>query len=633
MSAWRRLSWYARRLSVMSPPEIAHRLAEAGNLQWLQLQASRGRGWGRADPRLAETAAFCNANHPQLPDLEWTFDAGGASASEALRGQLMALGYAWQWQPVDDVWHRAPDTGRLWPRRFFGAIPYREGNPYGDVRVAWEPSRLQWLVTLALIARGRRDAQAGHAIELLQDALLSWVAANPPLVGIHYISAMECALRLIAVCHAVDLARSQLTRPRQVYEALVSIVASHAALISGRLSLYSSAGNHTVAEAAGLIYAGVLFPELAGADRWKRQGLSLLDSELRRQVLDDGGGIEQAFWYLRFITDLGALVAALLRCRGETVPAGLVDRLPRAQRFLSLMEEACGQVPPVGDADDGHALSPWLRCRSETEYEVAKTAIVDFPDAGYLLWRAAAPGRTTVLFDHGPLGMAPAFAHGHADALSVQMWCDGREVLVDTGTFTYTGEPAARRYFRSTAAHNTVIVDDSDQARQTSAFMWAGPCDCELVRIDARPGLSRALARYRGSFDGDGIIHWRGLSLRDSGSVLVWDFIEGGGAHKLMLAWHVALPVEGAGPRWRLGEDMILEIHGADELRSYRGGSHAGPGLRSTGYGRMQPICTITAAARKPLPCQFVTRVFNGREADLQDPMTEDIATFRSWMT
>ena len=58
----------------------------------------------------------------------------------------------------------------------------------------------------------------------------------------------------------------------------------------------------------------------------------------------------------------------------------------------------------------------------------------------------------SLTFDHGPLGMAPLYNHGHADALSVNVALDGEALLVDPGTFRYNDEPLFRKYFKGTRA-------------------------------------------------------------------------------------------------------------------------------------------------------------------------------------
>ncbi len=245
------------------------------------------------------------------------------------------MNWTWRWQAGASSWHTAPDTGRQWPRGFFGSMPYRPGNPVGDVRVAWEPSRLQQLVTLALLATRADDHTAGRAVTVLEDMFLDWVTDNPALNGVHYISAMECALRLIACCHALDMVRTGLNKPEQTWTALVRLVDGHARLIERRLSLHSSANNHLVSEAAGLVYAGVLFPELSRAGHWRATGLRILAAQAERQVLADGGSAEQTFWYLWLVTDLYGLVTALLQHRGEPVPDAIDAAAARGREFLN----------------------------------------------------------------------------------------------------------------------------------------------------------------------------------------------------------------------------------------------------------------------------------------------------------
>jgi hypothetical protein len=610
----------------MGAAEIAHRGVEVLDLQWLRL-----RGVSAPPAGLHRRAAFCTSDAPQLPEPEWAPDPGAVRAEDLLAGRMDVMGHSWQWSPAPDVWRRAPDTGQVWPQRFFGDIHYRPGNPVGDVRVAWEPSRLQWLVDLALLARESQGDRRERAVRTLEGALLSWISANAPLAGIHYVSAMECALRLIAVCHAVDLARGYLRRRDEVFAAVTLIVATHAALIERRLSLHSSAGNHTVAECAGLAYAGLLFPEMPQASRWKRRGLAILEQEMNRQVLDDGGGIEQTFWYLRFIVDLAALVAALQRQRGESPAPALLDRLGRARHFLGVMAGMTGTLPAVGDADDGYALS--RRMAPPWHAPDPAPGIITFPVSGYTVLRTKDDSGLSLLFDHGPLGMAPAFGHGHADALSIILNRGSDEILVDTGTGSYGGESGWRRYFRSTAAHNTICVDDLDQAVQQTAFMWSAPYGAELVRVGDDGGTRRALARHTGYTRCGGVTHWRGVSLHPGGVLLVWDLLDGTGSHRVALHWHVACPVRGDGRRWSLAADSVLEIEGGRAIGCLSAGEQAGGGWRSPAYGRRVPIHTIRVVHDEPLPCEFMSRIVPAGRAVPRDLALEDVAVFRRWMT
>jgi len=145
-----RLSWYLKRLSVMEPGEIRHRIGERWHLRRLAAGQRADAHAAVAAPGDWRTYAFCTASGPMLPALAWDEAGLEAAATGARQGNWPALGHDWAWRADDpDVWRRAPDTGRLWPTEFFGAIPYRAGNPYGDSRVVWEPARLQQLVALA----------------------------------------------------------------------------------------------------------------------------------------------------------------------------------------------------------------------------------------------------------------------------------------------------------------------------------------------------------------------------------------------------------------------------------------------------------------------------------------------------
>ena len=321
------IAWYLKRLSVMRPAEIAHRVAEQTRLKLMQVRYRWNGGRSPDRPIQWDQFSFCTAKAPQLPELDWAFNCEEDVVSRCLAGSLSALGYEWNWHDRPGVWHEAPDSDRVWPRRFFGTIPYRTGNPYGDIRVVWEPSRLQHLVELALVADAVADERADKAVWLLERQFLSWCEDNPPWCGIHYISAMECGLRIIAVAYALDRTRHRLNDSAAVWGGYAQMVESHASLIENRLSLHSSTGNHTIAESVGLVYAGLLFPEFKGAARWLETGLSILENEAAHQILPDGGGVEQAFWYHLFVLDLYGFGCRAFDSRQLPVPQSIADAL------------------------------------------------------------------------------------------------------------------------------------------------------------------------------------------------------------------------------------------------------------------------------------------------------------------
>jgi uncharacterized heparinase superfamily protein len=448
-------------------------------------------------------------------------------------------------------------------------------------------------------------------------------------VGVHYISAMECALRILAVTHALDRARAHLTRPDEVWAAAVRLVGSHAYLIQRRLSLYSSAGNHTIAEAVGLVYAGVLFPEMPEAGRWVATGRRLLEQEAPRQVLPDGSGVEQAFWYLLFVTDLLGLATELLRSRGHAPPLAAVEAFHRGREFLQSFATEPERLPRIGDSDDGYALSPALRLSwsPRTVPERPRTVAGD----GYTLLRGEAERPFEVIVDHGPLGMAPSYGHGHADALSVLLRVADEEVLIDTGTFSYTGDARWRRYFRSTRAHNTVVVDGRDQAKQETAFMWSKPYLCEVVLRDSAPcGASRILARHDGYSD-LGVTHWRGVVVTAQGEIGVWDHLSGAGAHDVELNWHVGVPVtlDTGGYLLRARHGAIrLQVEGHHDIRVHTGAEDEQLGWCSKRYGTLEPITTISASSRASLPFESITQIGAVREED-RDGLDEHLSEFR----
>ena len=606
---FRKFAWYSNRLRVMSLAEIFHRVLEQVSLAYLRLIYLFETSHFDKSPN-PENFKFCTSSEFQLPNLAWHFDLSSEEIHQLSLGQWHALSFPWSWRENSNCWHDAPDANKEWPQKFFNSIDYRPGNSIGDIRVAWEPARLQQLVCLSFLCSSDQRIKMDSTINLMELQLNSWVSSNPFLRGIHYISAMECALRIIAVCTAIDNLRVNLNKNSSVWVNLVRVVESHAFLIEKRLSLYSSRGNHTIAEAVGLLYAGLLFPEFKRAEYWVKTGKQILADEADYQILSDGGGAEQSFWYLLFISDLYGLAHKLIEKSGDA-ELKIEHAFQRASSFLSHMASTPGQLPDIGDRDDGYALSKFLRISFQESGQSNKT--ISFKKAGYTLIRPTKGIK--LLFDHGALGMPPSYGHGHADALSIIMTVNQQEVLLDSGTFAYSATSDWRRYFRSTAAHNTITVDNQDQATYLNGFMWQNSYVAELIFSSESDNQIQLLAKHNG-YKKLGVVHWRGILVDCENGFVVWDYLTGVGSHHLTLRWHICSDFRKENNKFiaDLERPLVLSIANMNELQIQQGNESDIAGWKASQYGKKAPALMLNISKNGALPEEFYTYLSWGNE-------------------
>jgi hypothetical protein len=225
-----------------------------------------------------------------------------------------------------------------------------------DIRMVWEPARLQHITTLLLYSLEKhQDAESVRV--RAKGALFEWVRNNPFLMGPHYMSPMECGLRVPVFFIALKILDD--LGPQQRRE-LFAMIYRHAWLVSKRLSLFSSLGNHTVCECIGLIFAGAVFSSLPIGRSWLNTGYTLLSGELGHQVLEDGGPAEQSLSYHRFVLDLYWLAVGFLKKNRLYECEGFLPRLLLGEQFLDSFRNHNGLLPAIGDSDDGTAIAPGI---------------------------------------------------------------------------------------------------------------------------------------------------------------------------------------------------------------------------------------------------------------------------------
>jgi hypothetical protein len=481
-------------------------------------------------------------------------------------------------------WNRDPKTGIEAPLVFGKELDYREPDLVGDIKYLWEPNRHRHLVTLAQAYALTRKTSY---LETLIEHLDSWFLACPYGYGPNWASSLEVALRLINWSTAWQLlGREVIDQHPDFRDRWLKSVYQHAQFIRGWLSLHSSANNHLVGEAAALFIAGLAWPHWRAARGWVATGKLILEREALAQNAPDGVNREQAVWYQQFVLDfmLTALLAG--KANGQWFSADYESRLEVMLDFMASIMDAGGNVPMIGDADDGLVSNlsfenppyrsllalgailfrrgdfklkartlddraRWLLgAAADAEFErldAEKTRLPlrqAFPEGGYFVLGCEfdTPNEIRLVADAGPLGYRSIAAHGHADALSFTLSAGGKEFLIDPGTYAYHTQERWRQYFRGTSAHNTVRIDGLDQSVPGGKFMWLKK---------ARSGCSLWLsANDQDSFEGwhdgymrldDPVKHRRLIQLRKAArQVVIEDTLEMGEEHEVELFFHCA---------------------------------------------------------------------------------------------
>jgi hypothetical protein len=433
-------------------------------------------------------------------------------------------------------------------------------------------------------------------------------------------SAMECGLRVPVFFYCLKTAPELSDEER---EFLLRAIYEHAWWIEKNLSLYASLGNHTVCECAGLIFAGAVFRGTDEGGRWMERGLALLIQESEHQILEDGGPAEQSLAYHRFVLDLYTLAIDFLEKNKLFDCGSLMERVLSGERFLRAFEGPSGELPSIGDSDDGHAVAPGA-APERGKAEAAEGAVTTFPETGCTVVRDE--DGLVLTFDHGPLGMPPLYNHGHADALAITLSFNGKPIFVDPGTYRYNGVPEWRHYFKGTRAHNTVTVDGQDQAVQETGFIWSRPYTARLLSRKSGNGW----VLLHGSHDGykrlsNAVIHERIVFLESGTGLLVKDSFRGQGFHDFELNFHLhpdAVLEEADG--WittdAAGRKACIRLAVGGRFEVIRGREEPIHGWYSPAYGIKLPSPVLSCRSRKQTEeAGFVTVLSLGGPCDVNE--------------
>jgi uncharacterized heparinase superfamily protein len=547
--------------------------------------------------------------------------------------------------PVD--WSRDYRANAIWPKQFARSIEYVNQDRPSDVKVPWEISRLQWLITVgqSYVLTGD-ERYAAFARDILEE----WIAANPLAYSVNWAVAMEAAMRIFTwTCFFHMFARSNAWSDGGFRMRFLSTLYLHGDFALRHIEKADINGNHYTADLSGLVMAGLFFGGVGAAPRWLKIGWSGLIEELPRQVLSDGVDYEASCAYHRLVFELFLWPALYRKAAGQPVPEEYARRLCDMARFTVAYSRTDGSSPLWGDADDARALPLGGQSVNDHRYIVGLAALA-FNDAALrssfsgpcseLAWvfgperadtlPAAAktqPGSAQfaaggvyimrhrdshVFIDCGPVGLAGRGGHGHNDALSFELWLDGVPLITDSGSYVYTASFDARNRYRATGAHNTPQVDRQEINRFDPENLWMLHDDANPVCEQWRVGPAEDFfAGRHGGYGRLGVEVRRTISFDKTKSMIeITDQVGGTGSHEVRVPFHLApgVSVELIGPHI-IAADAGGRIYNMTANAEDGWACEISPCAISPSYGVLKPSTRIVWARNGMLPATLNVRI------------------------
>ncbi|PCI61312.1 MAG: heparinase [Gammaproteobacteria bacterium] len=430
--------------------------------------------------------------------------------------------FGWQVNPSADIpnWHRSVLTHCEVkdPLRNWWQIADFDAE-LGDIKGVWEASRFDWVLCFA------QQAATGNkqALDKLNTWLLNWVEHNPPYQGVNWKCGQEASIRVMNLAMASVILASH----NKTNIALCSLIKAHLQRIAPTLS-YAMAqdNNHGTSEAAALYVGGswLVNNGVSEGYAWQKLGGKWLENRAKKLIENDGSFSQYSTTYHRVMLDTFSMVEVWRKQLDLPLFSNaFYQRIKLATHWLyQLTQETTGDAPNLG-ANDGARLLPltsadyrdfrpsvqlasvlFLQKKAwskEGEYDLplqwlkivlpqsCLTPVTNFHfDQGGYFGLRSREGKAFLMMTYPKFRFRPS----QCDALHVDFWLEGQNLLRDGGTFSYNAGDQYINYYGGTESHNTIQFDHSEQMPRLSRFLLGGWLKAKDIYFNSASGNCQA---------------------------------------------------------------------------------------------------------------------------------------------
>ncbi|MNK19711.1 Heparin-sulfate lyase precursor [compost metagenome] len=390
-------------------------------------------------------------------------------------------------KPIDKATQEMADKAlvhQFQPHKGYGYFDYGQDInwqmwPVKDNEVRWQLHRVKWWQALALVYHATADEK--YAKEWIYQ-YSDWARKNP--LGLSKDNdrfvwrPLEVSDRVQSLPPTFSLF---VNSPNFSPAFLMEFLKSYHQQADYLSENFAEKGNHRLFEAQRTLFAGVSFPEFKNSQRWRQTGITVLNTEIKKQVYADGMQFELSPIYHVAAIDI------FLKAYSSAQRVNLEKEFP--QSYVQTVENMIMAVisitlpdyntPMFGDSwltDKKFRMSQFA---SWSKVFPANKAIKFFAtdgkegqapnflsnalsNSGFYTFRTGWDKNATVMVLKAS---PPGEFHAQPDNGTFELFVKGRNFTPDAGVFVYSGDDAImkqRNWYRQTRIHSTLTLDNQN---------------------------------------------------------------------------------------------------------------------------------------------------------------------------
>jgi hypothetical protein len=446
----------------------------------------------------------------------------------SMYGLFNCLGFGLVKISGKDAWHTDCIHHYHWPLHYFSRIDFIKSTVHCDVKIVWEKSRLQYLLSLAIL--NSTQPSTTIYLEKLKEIIFSWIKENPCGFGPNWVSAMEVAIRGVNLLIIYTLVQQDLSIKQK--NSMLHALAEHHFFLRHFPEKSDVSGNHYLATEMGLFILGLFISNTKDeCDILLNKFLSVS----QEQFTTDGLHIEFSPTYHLLCLEMIAIAYSFAQYFKLNNTNKLYSLLCKANHISTMLADSKGRLPLFSDNDSGKILDLGQDSRYINHFSKADGLFLKLLNCISPLSFAGQDSNTTssqyikpfgmlisknakLVYRCGEHGLLGRAAHDHDDNLSFWFTAFDHEIIIEAGSAPYTLNAKHREETISSTSHNVITAKGKVRFIPQSGSIYKtvrGAAIANLINSDANQAIALLESKNEAAYQGCPTFNSRKFILND----------------------------------------------------------------------------------------------------------------------